>query len=118
MSLSEVLAKLQVLEKAATPGPWKQDDHSAVLAPGGDEFPYGSKLVAETPNYLGNAAFIAAIRNATPALLRIARSATRQFTCSGSTMLEVISDTEERKHELKMALKELETVDLPTEAGA
>jgi hypothetical protein len=60
---------LAALEQAATPGPWATD---------------GVQMVVETGIYLtrADAALIAALRNAAPALIAAARELQRRVTCS------------------------------------
>ena len=65
----KILDRLQELEQAATPGPWKADnDNRQIVFSNGD-----CRLVAWVSDE--DRDIIAALRNAAPALIRVARAA-------------------------------------------
>ncbi len=80
----DVIARLRALHEAATPGPWFGGPGESVYA--GEEHPRGS-YIADTFGVGGDdAALIAAMRNALPALLDVAEAA-RDFAdaeCGGT----------------------------------
>ena len=67
-----MLDELERLHKAATPGPWTVDDSTSGLGYDIDQLPCG---VRKPFAHLADAAFIAAARNALPALLRVVYAA-------------------------------------------
>lgn len=70
------LDEIERLEAQATPGPWQASTSEGdVFVNGADMSSFVCHLGTEAPDGMADAAFIAAARNALPALLRVARAA-------------------------------------------
>lgn len=117
----KILDKLEELEAVATPAPWKYDCGNNEIEH--EESRFGiccfsnwSEALSDYKNWTGgrpefphfhrdNAEYIAAIRNAAPALLRVARAAESLFNPGDSPDREAWN-----KGILRKALDELESV--------
>jgi hypothetical protein len=104
--MTNILDHLQRLHEAATTGPWKSH---GLLVDGEEHDDYiigAAECFREVDGEL-----IAAMRNALPALLRVARAA-RVVTCDGREDLDACGVRPEDSDELLAALEELNKVKL------
>lgn len=127
--MSDAIAKLRKLLEQATPGPWVEDDGNVFSAPISNanyelrslarrdskpQSPQGydgevAKCSQQLPNFAADAEFIAAMRNALPALLDLVEAAEemRKFIPANRTWAlgSKMTDYDAKRAALAMALE-------------